>query len=155
MEKSPSDHNGTYHRSRESRCRKLRFQFLAPSLSSENTLLSQIVTQDPPHLQILFATSLQPLVYTTTFSIMTSASTNLIRRVIVDGFPPRFNVGLMLGRSSTRLQVLSCEAGKAPGCSTVYRENNLKDYKHSMNKYASQYSQFALEIKSLYRLRIG
>jgi hypothetical protein len=90
-------------------CRKLRFQFLALSLSSENghvdvsTLLSQIVTQDP-HLQILFATSLQPLSRLhNDLQHHDSASTNLIRRVIVDGFPPRFNVSLMLGRSSTRL----------------------------------------------------
>jgi hypothetical protein len=48
--------------------------------------------------------------------------------------------------------VLSCEAGKVPGSfNNGISGKHLKEYKHSMNKYASRYSQFALEIKSLYR----
>jgi hypothetical protein len=92
---------------------------------------------------------------------MTSTSTNLVRRVVLDGFSPRFNIGLMLENSSAQVVNSIRRRYSPPGIQLpTWTDTRLfygilgKDLKYCqriLTGHATRYSPFALELKSVTR----
>jgi len=113
-------------------------------------------------LQIVFATALQPHIYTTVTYIMSYATTNLVRRVTAAN-EHKLNIGLTLERSSVELVNAIRSRYSPPGVELPHFNTTRLFYgidgrhidccKRLLSNFATQGSSFPIELNHFGRLR--